>query len=70
MRTGIKITPHMHMGIDRDPRMRTRISAMQSLYAYGDLQDPRMHTWIDLDPPHMHTDFPFEAGLSATQPQP
>ena len=23
-------------------------------YVYGDLIDPRMHTWIDLDP-HMHT---------------
>ena len=40
----------MHMGIDLNPRMHTGISAMQSLYAYGDFQDPHVHTGIDIDP--------------------
>ena len=46
--------PHMHMGIDLNPRMHMGISVMLSPYAYGDQSNPRIHTGIKINP-LMHT---------------
>jgi hypothetical protein len=43
-----EISPYAYRHLT-NPCMQTGISVMRSLYAYGDHQDPRMHTEIQLN---------------------
>jgi hypothetical protein len=56
IQTGISVIPVCTRGLILIPAICIRgWCVMQSLFAYGNLWYPRMHTGIDLDPHNMHT---------------